>query len=185
MGTQQPIEGRCGARNRDGSFCAAFPLRDKRRCRRHGGRAGRPPTHGLYSRRFRRLSEEGNARIEALAKDPDLLNLKQPVAVLAYLLEESMETLAESGNAGDDEHRERVIERCGALADRLSRRQTAVLERAARQTLIRDQVLPMFNELGKTTWMLVRQYVPVEHQEEFRQRLRSAMLATMGQISSG
>lgn len=42
---------RCGAYARTtGSACRAPALRGKLRCRMHGGKAGRKPTHGRYTR---------------------------------------------------------------------------------------------------------------------------------------
>lgn len=66
-----------------------------------------------------------------------------------------------------------------------ARRGARRLERATRQALIRDQVLPPFKILGEQTDALVRRYVPVEHQGEFRAQLRGAMKGTIAQVASG
>lgn len=43
----------CGAKTRGeraGRTCLAWPVKGSARCRMHGGKAGRKPTHGRYTR---------------------------------------------------------------------------------------------------------------------------------------
>ena len=41
---------RCGAKTRKGGSCKAPTVTGKKRCRMHGGKAGRKPTHGRYAK---------------------------------------------------------------------------------------------------------------------------------------
>lgn len=98
MGSAQPIPGRCGARlrgERKGQFCARYPAKGKTRCRNHGGGvnpetgrgSGAPIKHGRYSQRYRKGSQAFVERLEANLADPDLLDARRPVAVMAAMLE--------------------------------------------------------------------------------------------------
>lgn len=66
------MSAKCGARKRDGSGqTCKLPAgwgtdhRGEGRCRKHGGTAGRPPTHGLYSKRLKHELRELVADLEA------------------------------------------------------------------------------------------------------------------------
>lgn len=186
MGSKLAIDGRCGARNRDGTFCARFPLRDKRRCHRHGGRAGRPATHGMYSQRYRRLSEEGNARIDALVRDPDLLDLRRPVAVLQFLLEELMTDLGDDGDPSPAARRARQerLTACITLADRLSRRQEGIYRQALVQQTIRDEMVPLMAKAGQMLDELITKHVAPEKRAEFKNAFRRVAQATVAEAAT-
>ena len=91
---------RCQARKRDGAQCGAPARRGMRVCVRHGGGTktrvdagerrptGRPPTHGLYSKRGRRKIAEIVAELEAAQIDLDNSDGEMRVlrGVLSYLL---------------------------------------------------------------------------------------------------
>lgn len=48
---------RCGAKNRQGNPCKRWAMPNGR-CNLHGGKAGRPPTHGLYSVKYRQQLQD-------------------------------------------------------------------------------------------------------------------------------
>jgi hypothetical protein len=74
------IAGRCGARlrgDRAGQFCEAYPLKGKRRCRLHGGRAGARsgPRNGRWkdgarARKVTPLTPAEKRRRDDLRKEP-------------------------------------------------------------------------------------------------------------------
>jgi len=96
-----PADVKCNARNENG-YCrhrAGFRTDHEGtgRCYLHGGRAGNKPVHGLYSKKMKgALSEE----ISKLANDPDLLNMKEELAVMKSILAKFLE-LAQ-GNLDSD-----------------------------------------------------------------------------------
>lgn len=92
MGTKEPMPGLCGAKSRrGGGYCAARPMAGKTRCRVHGGMntGDHLMTHGLRSRRLAiRYSDPAiRERLEQLLDDPDLLNMRRPVALSQVALE--------------------------------------------------------------------------------------------------
>ena len=75
---------RCGAKTRSGKPCKRAHAKNYKRCRLHGGApgSGRPITHGRYSKRFRQMAPQMTQLIDECMDDPQLLDLKRPVAVL-------------------------------------------------------------------------------------------------------
>ena len=64
---------RCGAHARTtGNPCRGPALRGKRRCRMHGGKAGRKPTHGRYTKTAIERRREVRAIIRAVRELIDL-----------------------------------------------------------------------------------------------------------------
>jgi hypothetical protein len=98
METPQPLEDNgdplpngwkrpCGAKTRDGSSCRRPPLAGRTRCRLHGGAtpagAASPHfKHGRRSRYLRGLPGEFQSAYKATQKDPDLLSLREDLALL-------------------------------------------------------------------------------------------------------
>lgn len=74
----------CGAKTRSGSPCKSHAVLGRTRCRMHGGAVPRgaalPQTiHGRYSKSLpTRLRE----RFDASERDPELLNLRQEIALI-------------------------------------------------------------------------------------------------------
>ena len=84
---------RCQAWNRNtAAQCQKIPLRGKRVCRSHGGAGGRPPVHGKHSKAMKTL--KASLR---LLPDPELLNLKPELAILAARINELMIRIDENG----------------------------------------------------------------------------------------
>jgi hypothetical protein len=82
----------CGATTRSGTPCQrkagwGTDHVGSGRCRAHGGNAGRPPTHGLYSKTAR----EGLAAKIREAREHDTQELRDEVAVLRALLTDYLE----------------------------------------------------------------------------------------------
>lgn len=80
-----------GMSKRTGQRCKAQALTGKDVCYHH---QGRPPKHGLYSKY---KSHAVGERITQLLEDPDLLDLKRPVALIEALIEKFLEDAAEAG----------------------------------------------------------------------------------------
>jgi hypothetical protein len=95
VGSPAPIPGRCGAKSKRGDgYCVNRPVNGgAKRCRMHGGtREGDPSNalvHGRYSKHFRRISLEAQEEIDAALQDPDLLDVRQPIAIGRVLLNEA------------------------------------------------------------------------------------------------
>lgn len=84
----------CGAKTRDGSPCqrpAGWGTEKTRgRCKQHGGKAGRPPTHGRYSKAARESLAE---KIEEAREQP-IEDIRDEVAVLRALLNDYLNDVA-------------------------------------------------------------------------------------------
>jgi len=81
----------CGAKTRAGGECRNQPVEGGERCRQHGGRLPgrdiRPQVvSGRYSAHFQALSAEGRIRLAELEADPDLLEVRKPVALSALVM---------------------------------------------------------------------------------------------------
>lgn len=100
-GNPEPVDGRCNARNRFGLHCANAPMTGKTRCYSHGGKSLAGPLapsykHGRYSRYMKlRLAE----RYLETAKDPELLSLREDVALVTERIEQLLERV-QSGESG-------------------------------------------------------------------------------------
>lgn len=83
----------CGAKTRSGAPCKNPPVTGRERCRMHGGSQPRGlarhnTTHGRYSKHLpTRLGE----RYEAALKDPDLLALRDEIAITDARIQELLE----------------------------------------------------------------------------------------------
>jgi hypothetical protein len=74
--------------------CRNHALKGKDTCRMH---AGRPIKHGLYSKYKGKLVAD---RVEELMDDPELLDMRRPIAVLEALTQRLLETLEPSDQVG-------------------------------------------------------------------------------------
>jgi hypothetical protein len=81
----------CWRKRRGGGFCRAKKLKGIDTCRKHGGLGGRPIIHGRYSKK---LGVLGPAYDESIA-DPNLLDLREPIAVMDALAKRLMERTSE------------------------------------------------------------------------------------------
>jgi hypothetical protein len=83
---------RCQARKRRVlTQCGAIASTAKNVCRIHGANAGRPTTHGRYSKVGGRLA----ACYDAALQDASLLDLQEPIALLEAISQRYMERAAE------------------------------------------------------------------------------------------
>lgn len=85
---------RCGAKTRDGTPCKTFALHGSTRCRMHGGANGIGAgaanfRHGRYSRV---LPANLRATYDAAVADPDLLSIREDIALLDSRLSEMVRT---------------------------------------------------------------------------------------------
>ncbi|HEV2130531.1 MAG TPA: HGGxSTG domain-containing protein [Longimicrobiaceae bacterium] len=122
----------CGARTRTGEPCRAYVVKGRTRCRMHGGRTPRghalPQTrHGRYSRD---LPTQLALRVQEAAQDPELLELRDEIALVDARISQLLERL-DSGEAGTLWKRQRQ-------ALRRYRRAEARRERARQMQLIEE-----------------------------------------------
>ncbi len=83
---------RCQARKRRShEQCGGAAVGGRPVCRIHGARAGRPPTHGRYSKVGGRLAEAYGTALQ----DVTLLDLQEPIALLEAIGQRYMERAAE------------------------------------------------------------------------------------------
>lgn len=90
-------QARCGAqlRGKPGRFCQQFPIVGRTRCKLHGGLTpqGVESPHFVNGRRSRSLPTRLAAHYEDARRSPDLVQLRDDLAVMDALLTETLETL--------------------------------------------------------------------------------------------
>lgn len=103
MSPNEPHRKTCGAKNRKGGRCGSPPVPGRTRCRLHGGAslqgaAAGQFKHGRYSRHMPKAMLE---RLREASSDPELLSLRQEIAVLDVRTGEIIASLsgAESSTA--------------------------------------------------------------------------------------
>lgn len=92
----------CGAqkRGKPGCFCKLPPLRGRTRCKFHGGMTpqGAASPHFINGRRSRHLPTRLGANYEEARRDPDLVKLRDDLAVTDALLTETLESLKDGSS---------------------------------------------------------------------------------------
>ena len=143
---------RCGAKTRSGKPCKRAHAKDYKRCRLHGGApgSGRPITHGRYSKRFRQMAPQMTQLINECMEDPQLLDLKRPVAIIqAIQFDQPMayddDTLREMATTPQQRHKkeEATDAQVAKLRTRLNRKNVTLaldLQRA-QQIAVREASL--------------------------------------------
>ena len=71
----KPLDGRCNANTASG-YCHARPAKVTTRCRIHGG------NKQTWSQRLHALDDRARAEVDAALADPDLLDVRRPIALL-------------------------------------------------------------------------------------------------------
>lgn len=99
---KKPHDGKCGKKNRQGLPCSmpagwGTDHKGKGACKLHGGAT--PIKHGLYSKYAEHTLGK---RIVELLEDPDLLDLKRPVALVQALMEKLLADAAAAGTIDQD-----------------------------------------------------------------------------------
>lgn len=221
MASPAPLENRCGAKLKtiDG-FCTRRPMKEATRCRLHGGKnqTERPKNivHGRSAgRRYARVSEEAQQAIDDAMQDPDLLDVRQGVAVMRVVLNdqpllpsdddikeiaraqnmrqlqgitiesrEVLEDLCEPTEAQMTLARLRYGEESTRIVERFSRRQVDAMKQVEAGRLLRESVVPMFNEMGIRLGRLVDQYVPEEYRGRFRDGFRQECRQVLADLMS-
>jgi len=85
-------------------------------CYHHGGKAGRPITHGLYSKKLAELPDI-QKRIQELKDNPELLDLKSHLAAVVTYLERVVSEETED-NAATVETISSVIDKISKIRER-------------------------------------------------------------------
>lgn len=207
MGSEAPVEGRCGARNRDGTYCVARPVRHAERCRRHGGdkilaRVANGHSTGIASKMWRNLGEEGVERLAYLLADPTLMDPKQPVAVAKYMLEESLveptrhgiEEVAKRLAADDGRKPEQVddgdrararamlLEQPRKLLMAYNKTQQDALKVERQQVAVVGVVVPVLERVAKSITEIAATFIQDEaDRERFLDAVRNRLRAGIGE----
>lgn len=95
--------------------CGAVAMAGKDVCYHHGGKAGRPIKHGLYSKRFANQPTIAE-RIEQLKNDPELTNIASHLAAVVAVLEKVIE-----GLTPDHQDYEKTVETLSLVVDRIAK----------------------------------------------------------------
>lgn len=211
--SDKPLPGKCGAKlaKRPG-YCEKAPTEGHKRCRLHGGtdRIGRPPVTGQYSERFRRLEPIAQAAIDQAIQDPDLLDLRRPVALQSVIVQETPlvpnEDLVKEfakrlsrwrpgpGETWDDQPdpsdaeldlaRMRWLERSGDIVDQYAASVARTVKAAALEDALAKHIVPIFAELAGRMTKLAARFVPADQREAFDAAFRMEVRSTVAQIIS-
>lgn len=121
----------CGAKTRSGGTCQKPPLRNRSRCKLHGGKAPvAGPTHPAYKHgRYSMASIPKPLRefLEQTASDPELMSLRQEIMLVQSTIAASVQALGElpkDGPAPIEQYR-RISDLClkkASLVDSESKR---------------------------------------------------------------
>ncbi len=95
--------------------CEALAMTDKNVCYMHGGKAGRPITHGLYSKRLQNQPELAE-RIQELKDDPELLNMTTHLAAIITCLEKFLENIP-----ADYKDYDKTVETLSLVVERIAK----------------------------------------------------------------
>lgn len=99
----QPREGRCNARLAEGRFCHGKPKAGTTRCMLHGGYSQK------WSARQKALSTAAQDEIEGALTDPDLLDVRRPIALAEVVVART--PLIASDDEVEQEAKRRVLQR--------------------------------------------------------------------------
>jgi len=167
---------RCGAMTRSGNPCKGWAVAGSNRCRMHGGApgTGRPPTHGLHSKRFKKLTAEGNDRIAQLRKEPDLLDARHPVAVAAFMVEEADWNM-------EDLESVKVLVR---LVDHWGKKQESAVRQSKTAEVLTAAVLPAVQGLVLRMVELARKHFGADEAAlaKYREDLVDAVKAMVAEV---
>lgn len=203
VGSLEPTPGRCNQTIKGTDpvrYCKGHPVPGAIRCHHHTGTSevkgtrGHPIVTGRYSERFRQFHKEGQERLEALARDPDLLNVKYTVAALADIIlttiqpadNEVLQALVDRGQAKDlDDARNRHAKQQAGHLKRLLEAQEAANKQARMGELLIQAVQPAFEELGRQIRRLVAYHIQDPTvRASFESDLASALLAATGKVAA-
>lgn len=82
--------------NRTGQQCQRWAMKGKEVCMMHGGKAGRPPVHGKYSKKVPRWLQESYEHHKELG---DLTDQHEKLALLNALIDHKLEEMGEATSA--------------------------------------------------------------------------------------
>lgn len=162
----EPIEGRCNARTRRGTYCKNYPTRSNgRRCHFHGGApgSGRPIVTGRYSKVLRSSLRQ---KYEDHLADDNYRELRCEIAIERALFSEYLSRFPD-GIVLSAEDLGRLFD----WSDKIGR----MIERVAR---IENQTALTAREvqfLEVTIVNLLGQYVPDDKREDFAAQLARAL----------
>jgi hypothetical protein len=207
MGSKAPKEGRCGAKNRDGTFCLSWPVPGHEHCKRHGGnliavRVSNGNGVGLRSKQWANLGEAGVERLAYLLADPQLLDPKQPVALARYLLEESLieptpegvekvakRLASQDGKRVDDAYRAQarsmILSEARKHLQTYNRTQQDALKVERQRVAVVGVVVPVLERVAKSLTEIAAQFITDEHdRERFLEAVRNRLRAGIGEATA-
>lgn len=201
---------RCGAKLRKGGTCKRRPAKGFKRCRLHGGhpKSGRPPIHGRYSARFQRIDAVAQDAIDLALKDPQLLDLRRPVAIQTVIMQEapllpSPELLRDfamrisrwrpgEGQSWADQPdptpselelaRMTWLQKSAELTESYGKLQAGSAKNAQVTELLTKQIIPVFAELGLQFTKLAQRFVAPERRAEFDEAFRMEVRRAVAKI---
>jgi hypothetical protein len=173
-------------------------------------KGGRPVIHGKYSARFKQERPEVQATIDRLLTDPELMDARRPLALQAMLIEQApmvpsdelIESLArrevrwELQKKRMDDGEEPVTDAEKMLAlrrylrtsqdsvDAYQRAQVAAHRAVKVGELLTQELLPIFDDIGRQTQRIFDRYVPEGEQEDAIKAFRNMMRHNILRVST-
>jgi hypothetical protein len=135
-------------------------IQDTRRCKDHGGHGGRPPTHGLYSAKRKRLRK----KMRHAAGQEQKGDLSAEVSVLRALLADYLESLEapDSDSLGD----------VSKITSEIRRTIDTMHQMMLRERPTKEEVQQLTSNFAD----ILRRYVPERHRSDALDELRSAAI---------
>ncbi len=135
--------------------------------------------HGRYSVAFQKKVRAGQAQMDRLLRDPELLDIKRTVAA-SHLALDAMLALAFAEPDPPAAALAQVVNLAGVHA----RTQALVLRELAATEVISRGVLPALQTWTTHVHRLVDRYVPIERREAFKAELRASVAAAVAEAES-
>lgn len=111
---------RCGAKRGNGELCKSWAMKNGTgKCRKHGGKAGRPPIHGRYSFKLRASLKD---KVQRHLADPEPMSLLSELATMRALFEDFGDKFTEGRLTKETRtHAFMMLETIGKLVERIDR----------------------------------------------------------------
>jgi len=149
-------------RKSDGEPCRGKAVRGRTVCRMHGGKAGRPPVHGLYSTVLKGRFRE---RLRAAKDLPNPLDATEEIALVRMLLAEFLEKQEANETPISAEVRDHIA----LLTDHISKQVDRIIKQRNETALTVAEIKAI--KAGMES--LVNEFVPADRRRDFVSRLRA------------